>query len=207
MLFYAVLSMATIATIIGAYYAGTKITSEPQNTGISAPENSRDESIPADASKRIDAAVKQASAASATMTVDDRLRYLIEEEKLAHDVYQKMYDIYGVRTFSNIARSETTHQNLVLVELKDRGITDPRSMQPGEFENADLQKLYDSLIARGSANLSQAYQVGVTIEEVDIADLTAGLQAVDPSETSVITMMETLKHGSENHLRAFSRHV
>ncbi len=67
--------------------------------------------------------------------------------------------------------------------------------------------MYDTLVAKGSQNLTEAYKAGVTIEEVDIADLTASLQLVDPADSDIITMMETLLHGSQNHLRAFSRHV
>ncbi|MCA9327399.1 DUF2202 domain-containing protein, partial [Candidatus Saccharibacteria bacterium] len=131
----------------------------------------------------------------------------IEEEKLAHDVYQKMYELWGAKTFSNIMNSETTHQNRVLTLLQDRDIADPRSSEVGVFQNQDLQALYDKLVAQGSQSLTEAYKVGVTIEEVDIADLTADLKLVDANDTDVIAVLNALKRGSENHLRAFSRHV
>ena len=37
------------------------------------------------------------------------LNYLREEEKLAHDVYRKLYVKWGLRIFGNIAQSEQRH--------------------------------------------------------------------------------------------------
>lgn len=145
--------------------------------------------------------------ASTSKMVEDQLLYLIEEEKLAHDVYQAMYEKYGARTFSNIQASETKHQESVLALLKARGIADPRSGKAGVFTNASLQKLYDSLIAQGNKSVTDAYAVGVKIEEIDIADIEKDLQQLDPAQTDIQTTLENLKRGSENHLRAFSRKV
>lgn len=136
-----------------------------------------------------------------------QLLYLIEEEKLAHDVYQKMYDLYGARIFSNITKSEAGHQSRVLALLEARDITDPRSSQVGVFADQSLQKLYAELIAQGSQSLEEAYKVGVAIEEMDIADIKQDLTTLDPSQTDIETVLEALLQGSENHLRAFNRQV
>lgn len=137
----------------------------------------------------------------------DKLLYLVEEEKLAHDVYMALYNLYGVRVFSNISASETRHEESVLSLLDARGITDPRSSEPGVFRDQDLQKLYDTLMARGRTSVSEAYAVGVLIEQTDIADLDETLSSLDPAQTDIKTVVESLKRGSENHLRAFSRKV
>jgi len=139
--------------------------------------------------------------------VSDELLYLIEEEKLAHDVYLTLYDLYGARTFNNIQNSETRHQESVLSLLKARGIADPRSSQVGVFHDPDLQVLYDTLIARGRASLSEAYAVGVLIEKTDIADIDKTLSNLDPAQTDIKTVLDSLRRGSENHLRAFSSKV
>lgn len=136
-----------------------------------------------------------------------QLLYLIEEEKLAHDVYQKMYDLYGARIFSNITKSEAGHQSRVLALLEARDITDPRSSQVGVFADQSLQKLYAELIAQGSQSLEEAYKVGVAIEEMDIADIKQDLTTLDPSQTDIETVLEALLQGNENHLRAFNRQV
>jgi hypothetical protein len=142
--------------------------------------------------------------ASADETVT-QLTYLIEEEKLAHDVYQAMFDVWGSRVFGNILNSEASHQSQVLSVMATRDIADPRSSQPGVFKNADLQKLYDELIAKGSKSAVDAYEVGVAIEVLDIDDLTKMLATA--KDADVIAMMENLRKGSENHLRAFNNQL
>jgi hypothetical protein len=145
---------------------------------------------------------------SPTSTSDtDRLLFLIEEEKLAHDVYTKLYEKYGARVFSSISRSETTHGARLLDLLDARGIDDPRSSELGVFKNTDLQKLYDTLIAQGNQNITEAYKVGVAIEEKDIADIEADLKNIDASHTDIIDALNSLLRGSRNHLQAFNRQL
>lgn len=146
-----------------------------------------------------------ASQASNRSETTEQLIYLIEEEKLAHDVYQKMHELWGARVFSNIKRSETNHQDQLLAVMQSRSIADPRSAEVGVFTNQKLQTLYNQLIAQGSQSLNEAYKVGVAIEELDIADLKADLATLDPKDTDIKATMENLLRGSENHLRAFSR--
>ncbi len=134
-----------------------------------------------------------------------RLTYLIEEEKLAHDVYTKLYERWGSAVFGNIIDSESSHESRVLALLQSKNIADPRSNEIGVFADQNLQKLYDQLIAQGMRSIEEAYRVGVTIEETDIADLTSDLGITDdPSE---IAVLEALRQGSENHLRAFNRQL
>lgn len=134
-----------------------------------------------------------------------QLAYLIEEEKLAHDVYQAMFDLWGARVFGNILKSEQTHQSQVLAVMNAHNISDPRSATIGVFKNADLQALYNELIAKGSKSAVDAYEVGVAIEVLDIEDLTKMLATA--KDADVIAMMENLRRGSENHLRAFNKQL
>ena len=138
-------------------------------------------------------------------TTAELLTYLIEEEKLAHDVYTVMYDLYGAKVFGNILESESTHQDQVLGLLDAYGVEDPRSEELGVFNDPDLQALYDQLIAMGSQSAQDAYQVGVLIEEKDIADITD--QLATASDQDVVDVLERLRSGSENHLRAFNRQI
>jgi hypothetical protein len=71
----------------------------------------------------------------------------------------------------------------------------------GEFTNPDLQALYNSLVAQGGQSLTEALQVGATIEEIDIRDLVQQFAAVEHSD--IQRVYERLEQGSENHLRAF----
>ena len=133
---------------------------------------------------------------------EEQLLYLIEEEKLAHDVYAVMHQKYGANVFGNILQSESTHQGRVLILLQTRNITDPRSTEVGVFRNQDLQDLYNQLIERGYKNVTEAYKVGVAIEEKDIADIST--QLATATDEDVIATLEALRRGSENHLRAFN---
>jgi hypothetical protein len=135
----------------------------------------------------------------------EQLVYLIEEEKLAHDVYEAMFTLWGARVFGNILKSEESHQSQVLVVMQARNISDPRSATSGVFVNKDLQALYSQLIAKGSKTAIDAYEVGVAIEELDIDDLTKMLATA--KDADVIAMMENLRKGSENHLRAFNNQL
>lgn len=142
----------------------------------------------------------------ASETTAERLSFLIEEEKLAHDVYLKMNEIWGSQVFGNILQSESTHQSQVLSLLETRALSDPRTGTVGAFRNQDLQKLYDSLIAKGRLSAKDAYEVGVAIEEKDIADI-SNILSNTTDESDVVATLERLRSGSENHLRAFNRQL
>ncbi len=135
----------------------------------------------------------------------EQLVYLIEEEKLAYDVYSAMFELWGSKVFGNILKSESNHQSQVLAIMKNPDIADPRSSTAGVFNNAELQTLYNELVAKGSESAVDAYEVGVAIEVLDIDDLTKMLATA--KDADVIAMMENLRKGSENHLRAFNNQL
>lgn len=140
---------------------------------------------------------------SPASSTEDLLVYLIEEEKLAHDVYTVLGQTWGGNTFTNILSSESTHQSQVLTLLNTYGIADPRSTEIGVFINPDLQALYDQLIAQGMQSQTEAYKVGVLIEETDIADLSEAMATTN--DTVILETLTKLRSASESHLAAFSR--
>lgn len=131
----------------------------------------------------------------------DLLKYMREEEKLARDVYLKMYDIYGVPVFNHIPKSEQKHMDRIGCLLDFYGIDDPALAENGVFTNPDLQALYDAFIVQGSVSLVDAFTVGATIEDVDIYDLEEYIQQTD--NPAIINVFESLTCGSRNHMRAF----
>lgn len=133
------------------------------------------------------------------------LRFMREEEKMARDVYQALNSQWGLRVFSNIARSEQTHMDQVLAFMDALGLPDSATATAGVFNDASLQTLYDQLIARGSLSLSDALTVGALIEEVDIRDLRAVLVDVDDEELRQLYL--NLMNGSYKHLRAFAGQI
>jgi len=131
------------------------------------------------------------------------LAYLAEEEKLARDVYAKMFELWGLGVFRNISNAEQRHVEHVRAVLKAQSLSDPTaSAKPGEFTDARLQALYDTLVKKGSESLEAALTVGATIEDVDISDLEA-LKAKTKSE-DIAALYNALIAGSENHLRTFA---
>lgn len=133
---------------------------------------------------------------------EDALVFMREEEKLAHDVYVAMYDLWGLPIFSNISRSEQMHTEAVQSLLDGYDVPDPASAEPGVFTNPDLQVLYTELVAQGSQSLSEALRVGAVIEEIDILDLQERLAETENS--SIQQVFSNLLRGSYNHLNAFT---
>ncbi len=149
--------------------------------------------------------VSPAAAATSLLSADEiaGLQFMREEEKLAHDVYVTFYQQYGLAIFNNIANSEATHMASVKMLLDRYGIADPVAGNGvGEFENADLQALYNQLIAQGRLSLSAALKVGAAIEEIDILDLQERFATTTHSD--IKTVYTSLLNGSYNHLRAFT---
>lgn len=134
------------------------------------------------------------------------LTYLREEEKLALDVYTELGKTHSMRIFQNIARAETQHTESVKNLLIEFKLPDPAAnTKPGEFRDPELQKLYITLIAKGKKSLVDALQVGATIEDKDIFDLDQSLKST--THPKLTATLNTLKSGSENHMRAFYRQL
>ena len=131
------------------------------------------------------------------------LVFMIEEEKLARDVYRALDDLWGLRAFRNIAGAEQSHMNAVATLLDKYDIENPVVGAPrGAFDDPALQQLHDELLEQGSASLIDALIVGATIEDLDIQDLEVRLERTDNED--VRTVFQNLQKGSRNHLRAFA---
>jgi len=159
-------------------------------------------SVPDTTAEPIETAVNVLASGLSQAEVDS-LIFMREEEKLAHDVYLTLYDVWGLNLFQNIAGSEQTHTDAIAGLLYTYNIPDPADTSPvGAFVNPDLQTLYDDLVAWGSESLADALKVGAAIEEIDILDLEEALTTISASD--IRTVYQNLLKGSENHLRAFT---
>lgn len=133
----------------------------------------------------------------------DGLMYMREEEKLAHDVYTKLYELWSAQVFDNISDSEQTHTDAVAELINRYGLSDPAVTNGiGEFTNSSLKDLNDTLVATGSASLIDALMVGAAIEEIDMIDINQRIDLVVDND-DIILVYENLLQGSRNHLRAF----
>lgn len=156
------------------------------------------------------ATTKKVATKTATVTLSaSEVKWILqlrEEEKLARDVYLTLGALWQDPVFANIAQSEGRHmaavkQLIVKYALKDPVVDDT----VGEFTNPEFSALYDQLVAVGSASLVDAYEAGVTIEEMDIDDLTTALGQL--KKTDIITVFKNLLDGSKSHLAAFESHL
>ncbi len=138
--------------------------------------------------------------AELTEAEEEGLMYMREEEKLAGDVYDAMYELWGMQIFDNISAAETMHTDSMKMLLDRYELDDPAAgLAPGEFANPELQALYDELVATGSQSLTDALLVGALIEDVDIFDL----QNLESDNPDIDLIYSNLEQGSRNHMRAF----
>lgn len=130
------------------------------------------------------------------------LTYMREEEKLAGDVYEQLYEKWNLRIFSNISRSEDRHESAVARLMARHGLADPAENLPsGVYASPDLTSMYHELMEKGTRSLEDALAVGVLIEQTDIEDLEEAIAATDKSDLKRV--YANLLEGSLNHLQAF----
>ncbi|MPL55123.1 hypothetical protein SDC9_00590 [bioreactor metagenome] len=132
------------------------------------------------------------------------LLFMLEEEKLAHDVYTFLYSNWETRPFANIKESEKVHMQKVQ-ELLDQNKISYEILPEGKFKNQNLQKLYNDLTAKGKVSEIEALKAGATIEDVDIYDLQRLTK--ETQNQDIANVYKFLECASRNHLRAFSRNL
>ncbi|EAQ69026.1 hypothetical protein SynRS9909_01733 [Synechococcus sp. RS9909] len=87
------------------------------------------------------------------------LLYMLEEEKLAGDLYEQLATQTGLSVFSRIAESEDRHFNALLrvAERSDLAVDAITGLPSGEYANTDLQEamlgLEDSALGRVYSHL------------------------------------------------------
>lgn len=142
--------------------------------------------------------------AAADTTLSANLTHMREEERLARDIYTALAAKYDqAAPFVNIARSEQVHFDTMGLLLTRYGVADPSAgKNPGTYADPALQSLYDKLLASGSDSLAKAYEAGIAVENLDIADLKAAISQT--TQADVKTAFTSLLNGSEHHLAAFT---
>ncbi len=137
------------------------------------------------------------AATASPLTVEDMLRYAMEDEYLARAEYYAIMKRFGsARPFSNIVRSEETHISWLVDAYAVAGLTLPVDRA------ASLVTVPTSLAA--------AYRTGVDAEIANIAMYDAFLDSPllkKPEHTSLVALFSRLRDASKNHLSAFKRAV
>jgi hypothetical protein len=117
-------------------------------------------------------------------------------------VYLVLCEKWNMPIFTNIARSEARHMAAIGGLAQRYGLNDPMfDSTPGVFSNDKFNRLYEQLVDAGSASAADAYEVGVQIEEMDIADLRAALKTTTHGDAQRV--YQNLLRASQSHLRAF----
>ena len=146
----------------------------------------------------------QAVTSAPTASQKATLQYLVEEEKMARDVYAYISKTITTQKFANITKAEQAHMDEISRLLKTYGFYDPTlTRKAGVFKNPELQALYNSLIKEAGTSVFGAFAVGQKIESMDIKDLKVMLEKDMPSDMNIA--LNALLRGSTNHLAAFSR--
>lgn len=129
---------------------------------------------------------------------------MVEEEKLARDVYIALAEKWDINPFINIAKAEQVHM-LQVQALLEKYKIDYVAQEESKFSSHDVQELYNQLVQQGSTSQIEAFKVGMLIEEMDIADINSEIVKVDNEDIKQIFV--NLRQGSENHLMAFNRQL
>lgn len=148
----------------------------------------------------------QAKAQNNTISEADKstLLFMREEEKMARDAYQVLYGIWGQTVFTHIGASEQKHMDAILKKINQFGLTDPALPDAGRFSNPALQALYDPFmqwVAQGNVSPVDVLTVGAIIEDLDIKDLSAAIEATN--NVSLKNTYQNLLAASKQHLRTF----
>lgn len=133
------------------------------------------------------------------------LKYMVEEEKVARDVYEGLDEIWALRVFGNIKQSEQTHIDMIENLLKINKITYKLNNEKGVFNNKSLQKMHYELLEKGTKSKQEALEVGKLIEEKDIKDLEDAIK--NTQNPFIKQVYSNLLSASQNHLRAFNRQL
>jgi len=152
---------------------------------------------------------KSKNTESTTTRINDAdkasLVYLYQEEKMARDLYNKFYEKWGLTVFKNIAKSEQRHMNSVASLASKSGTGLPKDLAAGSFNDTNLQALYNKLLNDGLKSKEEALKAAALVEKTDISDLQKTIAGT--KDASINRVLNSLKKGSENHLKAFKRNM
>jgi len=165
-------------------------------------------------------------------SIKEALAYMGNEERLAYDVYNYIYDYQlntndtKIKTFTNIAnKSEIKHIQIVKDLVSRYDINDTElsvtninnslvtkdsdiSLVAGTYNIQKIQDLYNTLTIQGQSSKEEALKVGCIIEVVDVNDLDEYIEDANSSKnnaTDVVAAFNVLRDGSYKHYWAFDK--
>jgi len=138
-----------------------------------------------------------AKESATSWTVEEMLKYAIEDEYLARAEYVAIMEAFKVtRPFANIKKAEDTHISLLEDLYRVRNIAIPRDMAK---EHIIVPK-----------NLEEAYRAGEQAEIANIEMYSRFLESPQftaKENADIASVFARLKRASENHLAAFRKQL
>ncbi|HOC78181.1 MAG TPA: DUF2202 domain-containing protein [Methanofastidiosum sp.] len=192
--YYLAIVAIVFLILAGSYY----MLSMNNNTEVASVS---DEGYTSINTENLEKSIPQTQTTVLTEAEKEDMLYMREEEKLARDVYIKLYEKWNIPIFDNISNSEQTHTDSMKFLIDRYGLKDTYVNEIGKYTNEDLQLLYETLVEKGNLSLEDALEVGAAIEEIDIIDLKEAIANSDKAD--IKTVYENLMKGSRNHLRSF----
>lgn len=120
------------------------------------------------------------------------------EEKVAYDLYNYFYELYGNRTFSMIANSEKQHMQAVKSLINRYSLVIPTDYWK-------LEDTYNTLKSEWEKSEKDALNVWVKVEMLDIEDMVNAIKNTDNDDLKQVFLK--IGWASYNHLRAFARNT
>jgi len=163
-----------------------------------------------------------------TQEAKDTLSYMGNEERLAYDVYNYLYDYHlnnnteAINQLTNIATNAeyvhiqtvqllvqkyiTSESDFTNVDLNENNYKESaiEDMNAGVYDISAIQNLYDLLISKGVQSKQDALEVGCMVEVTDINDLDKDILIAQESNAGdIVVAFEFLRDGSYSHYWAF----
>jgi hypothetical protein len=132
------------------------------------------------------------------------ITYLLEEEKLEHDLNNALANQHSyMRVFRSIADATQVYRAADTVILTRYGIASPERAGEGVFTNPKLQGMYSTGTSTGMVSAQDALNVSTGFEEMHVADLSTAIGRTDNDDLKFVYHQELAY--SRNALRALSR--
>jgi len=136
----------------------------------------------------------------------DEIKAIIEEEKLARDIYSEFYRLHSEGIFLEISKDEQKHMDRILTLVDIYKFEDPvKTNPPGVFSDPNVQVLYNQLLLEGTKSLEDALKVAIKLEKIDKEDISK-----TKSKTSALSSIDTfdfLMTGSKYHLDKYTKYL
>lgn len=133
------------------------------------------------------------------------LRYTLETEKLAHDVYEVFLANWNTFPFLDAMDEKAIHMEALKAMLTRVEISEEVSGENGVFALPVFKEWFDKHIADGMKSPAGAYRTGALIEEIAIRDLEMLAACTDDSELRYT--YQWLIKSSRSHLYVFVCHL